>query len=283
MQRCSGRGVMADEVLLYAKEDGIGFITINRPEARNPLNLSVFRALDKTLDLIAADAGVKAAVIMGAGGTFVSGADINELLALNLQGGWAASRFQQSVFTKIERLGKPSIAAINGFSVGGGLELALSCAFRVASTKARLGFPELNLGIVTAMGGTARLVRAVGCAKASELFFSRALLNGEEASAIGLVHKAVEPDQLMAKVKELAHDLASLSPVAMRLELELFLNTAGRGFAEGLALESAIAPMAVGSAETKRLLEAFLKSRKSKQMHSDKLPEGNDVVRTDHL
>jgi enoyl-CoA hydratase len=160
-------------VVLYSKENNIGVITINRPEVKNPLNMSVFRAIDEALDATAADEGLRALVVTGAGNAFVSGADINELLALNTQEGWMASRFQQSVFNKLERLRKPSIAVINGFAMGGGLELALSCTFRIASTKAKIGFPELGLGIIPAFGGTGRLVRTVGYAKASELILFR--------------------------------------------------------------------------------------------------------------
>jgi enoyl-CoA hydratase len=249
---------MTDQVVLYSKEDSIGFVTINRPEVKNPLNLSVFRALDKVVDGVAADDEVRAVVITGAGNAFVSGADINELLAFNTQDGWVASRFQQSVFNKLERLRKPSIAAVNGFAMGGGLELALSCTFRVASTKARLGFPELGLGIIPAFGGTQRLVRTVGYAKASELILFRTILSGEEAYRIGLVNQTAEPDELPGKAKEWAQNLASLSLVAVRLELELLLNTAGQGFDAGLALESGLAALAVESPEAKQLLGAFL-------------------------
>jgi len=249
---------MADKVVLYAKEDSIGFITINRPEIKNPLNMDVFRALDRVLDEVAADDEVRVLVITGAGNAFVSGADINELLALSTQDGWGASRFQQSVFNKLERLRRPSIAAINGFAMGGGLELALSCTIRIASTKARLGFPELGLGIIPAFGGTERLVRTVGYAKASELILFRTILSGEEAHGIGLVNQVEEPDRLLEKVKERAQDLASLSPVAVRLEMELLLNTAGQGFDAGLALESGLASLAVASPEAKELLGAFL-------------------------
>jgi enoyl-CoA hydratase len=255
---------MADEVVLYSKENRIGIVTINRPEVRNPLNMSVFRALDKTFDEIAGDNEIRVVVITGAGNAFVSGADINELLALNTHDGWIASRFQQSVFNKLERLRRPSIAAINGFAMGGGLELALSCTFRVASTKARLGFPELGLGIIPAFGGTQRLMRTVGFAKASELILFRTILSGEEAHGIGLVNQVAEPDQLLDKVKEWARNLASLSPVAVRLEMELLLNTADQGFDAALALESGLASLAVASPEAKELLGAFLTKGKQK-------------------
>ncbi len=249
---------MADEVVLYSKEDSTGFITINRPELKNPLNMGIFRALDRTLDEVVADDEVRVLVVAGAGNTFVAGADIKELLALDTQGGWMASRFQQSVLNKLERLRKPSIAVIDGFAMGGGLELALSCTLRIASTKARLGFPELGLGIITAMGGTQRLVRTVGYAKASELILFRTIISGEEAHRIGLVNQVAEPDRLMELALGWAQNLASLSPVAVRLELELLLNATGQGFDAGLALESGLASLAVASQEAKERLGAFL-------------------------
>ena len=249
---------MQERVVLYAKEERTGFITINRPEMKNPLNMDVFRGLDRVLDEIAADDDVRVLVVTGAGNAFVSGADINELLAFDTQAGWLASRYQQSVFNKLERLRRPSIAAINGFAMGGGLELALSCTFRLASAKARLGFPELGLGIIPAFGGTQRLARAVGFAKASELILLRTIVDGDEAQRIGLVNQVVEPERLLEKAREWAASLVSLSPVAVRLEMELLLNTTGQGFDAGLALESGLASLAVASPEAKERLGAFV-------------------------
>jgi enoyl-CoA hydratase len=253
---------MADQVVLYAKEGNLGFITINRPEMMNPLNMGVFTALNEVLDKIAADKDLRVLVVTGAGNAFVSGADINELLGLNQQEGWAASRFQQSVFNKLERVGIPSVAAVNGFALGGGLELALSCTYRIASTKAKLGFPELGLGIIPAFGGTERLIRTVGYAKASELILFRSVIGSEEALRLGLVNEVVEPDQLLDKAREKAQKLASLSPVAVRLEMELLLNAANQGFDSSLALESCLGSLAVSSPQAKELLGAFLSKGK---------------------
>ena len=134
----------------------------------------------------------------------------------------------------------------------------LSCTFRIASTKARLGFPELGLGIIPAFGGTERLVRTVGFAKASELILFRTILSGEEAHSIGLVNEVAEPDEVLGKAREWAKNLSSLSPVAVKLELELLLNAAGQGFDGGLALESGLASLAVASPEAKELFNRFL-------------------------
>lgn len=253
---------MASEVVLYQKEGPIGLITINRPEVKNPLNMSVFLGLKDALDKAATDDEVKALIITGAGNAFVSGADINELLVLNTHDGWLASRFQQSVFNKLESIGKPSIAAINGFAMGGGLELALSCTFRIASVKAKLGFPELGLGIIPAFGGTQRLIRTVGYSKASELVLFRSIIDGQEAARIGLVNQTVEAEEVLGKAKEWALNLASLSPVAVRLELELLLKAQDASSDLSLALESALAALAVSSDEAKTLLGNFLNKKK---------------------
>ena len=253
---------MGDDIVLFEKKDMTGWITINRPEVKNALNAAVFVRLDDILYQIADDEEVRVVVVTGAGNVFVAGADINELLGFDTQSGWSASRFQQSVFNKLERLGKPSIAAINGVALGGGLELALSCTFRVASVNARLGFPEMGLGIIPAFGGTQRLLRAVGCAKAAELLLFHSVISAEEALILGLVNQVVEQGQALSRAKEMAGTLAALSPVAMRLELELLLHTQDTGSDSGLALESALAALAVSSAEAKQLLEAFLSKQK---------------------
>jgi enoyl-CoA hydratase len=250
-----------NETVLFKKEEQIGFITLNRPEVKNALNISVFRTLDRILENIRNDDDVRAVIISGADSAFVAGADINDLISFDSIEGWSSSRFQQSVLNKIERLGKPSIAAINGVALGGGLELALSCTMRVASVKARMGFPELGLGIIPAFGGTERLVRTVGFARATELILLRSIIDGNEAYKIGLVNQVVAQDQVEVRAKELAQDLTALSPVAVRLELELLLESKGE-LAEGLALESALAALAVSTKEAKTLLRHFVSKGK---------------------
>ena len=183
---------MADEIVLFEKMDGVGLITMNRPEVKNSLSLTVFRSLNDVLDRIIGDDEVRSVIVTGAGNAFVAGADINDLVGFDTQKGWSSSRFQQSVFNKLERLGKPSIAAINGFAMGGGLELALSCTIRLASTKAKMGFPELGLGIIPAFGGTPRLVRTVGYGRAAEMLLLRSIIDAEEAYRIGLVTRLAE-------------------------------------------------------------------------------------------
>lgn len=253
---------MENDVVLYRKENQIGLVTINRPEVRNSLNGAVFRALDSILNRVTGDDEIRVLVITGTGGSFVAGADINELLGFNTESGWSASRFSQSVFNKLERLGKPSIAAINGVALGGGLELALSCTFRVASEKARLGFPEMGLGIVPALGGTQRAVRCVGQARAAELLLFRKVIDSEEAFRIGLVHTVVEHSRILSKAMDMAHELSNLSPVATRIELQLLQESENMGIDTGFALESALAALAVASGEAKELLGKFASKKK---------------------
>ncbi len=244
--------------VLYEKENRLALVTVNRPEQKNPLNMAVFHGLSDAFDQAARDPEIRVVLITGAGSAFVAGADIKELLGYDTAGGWVASRFQQSVFNKLERLKKPSIAAVNGFAMGGGLELALSATFRLASSSAKLGFPELGLGIIPAFGGTERLVRTVGYAKASELILMRTILTAHEALALGLVNKVVEPDMLLPAAREWADNLASLSPAAVSLELELLLETGRADLDQGLALESALGALAVSSKEAKELLQRFV-------------------------
>jgi enoyl-CoA hydratase len=252
------------EVLIYEKQERVGMITINRPEVRNALNEAVFRRLDEVLDSIAADEDVRAVLITGTGTAFVAGADINELLAHDTLNGWSASRFSHSVFNKLERLEKPSVAAINGAALGGGLELALSCTLRVVSVEARMGFPELSLGIIPGFGGTQRLIRTVGYAKAVELLLRSVMIDGEEAKRIGLVNETVSGDAVLATAKEWASYLAGLSPVVVRLSMELFRYGQTEGFDAGLALESALASLTVSSKEAKTLIGKFLSKGKGK-------------------
>ena len=201
----------------------------------------------------------------GAGDSFVAGADINELLGFRTEVGWSSSRFSQSVFNKLERIGKPSIAAnLTGPALGGGLELALACTFRVASVKAKLGFPEVGLGIIPAFGGTQRVVRCIGQARAAEMLLFRKIIDAEEALRVGMVTAVVEHDQVMERSMEMAANLSALSPVATRFELELIRESENMGFDTGLALESALGALAVASGEAKELLGRFVaKSKKA--------------------
>jgi len=253
---------MGADVVLLEKESGIGIITINRPEVRNALNRMVFHELKTVLSSVRDDEEIRAVIVTGAGEAFVAGADVGEMAGLDSISGWMASRRHQSVLDDLERLGKPSIAAINGAALGGGLELAMACTIRVASEKAKIGLPELGLGILPGFGGTQRLMRIVGYAKAAEMVLTAAIVTAEEGHRIGLVNHVVPHDEVLAKAKKIAQTIAGLSSIAVRLEMELLLRGRDASIDEGLALESAVACLSLSSKEAKELLGRFLERKK---------------------
>ncbi|MGD0231520.1 MAG: enoyl-CoA hydratase-related protein [Syntrophorhabdales bacterium] len=253
---------MENGVVIFEKEEHIGWITINRPEVKNALNTPVFSALNDVLDLAGSDRDVRVIIVTGKGATFVAGADVDELRSFDSLNGWSASRFSQSVLNKLERIGKPSLAAINGPALGGGLELALACTYRVASAEAKVGFPELSLGIIPGFGGTQRLVRCVGHAKAAELLLTSSIITGEEALRIGLVNSVVARDHVREAARSVARSISRVSPDAVRLTMSLLLHGQTEGFDTGLALESALAALTLSSSEAKRLLHDFGEKKK---------------------
>jgi enoyl-CoA hydratase len=191
--------------IILKKEAQIGFVTVNRPEVYNALNHALLTELGEAISQIRKDSDVGAVILTGAGDkAFVSGADINELSAMNSSlSGFDTSREHQSVLHQLERLGKPSIAAINGFCLGGGLELAMACTLRIASDKAKLGLPELGLGIIPGYGGTQRLARFVGRGKAVEMILTAKPIDAQEAFRIGLVNQVVSAEELIPNAKEM--------------------------------------------------------------------------------
>jgi enoyl-CoA hydratase len=249
---------MANEIVLYEKKERVGLITINRPEVRNALNVGVFQSLDRILDDAAKDSDIRAVVVTGSGTTFVAGADINELLSMDSAEGWTASKFSHAVLDKLERLGKPSIAAMNGPALGGGLELALACTIRFASAEAKMGFPELGLGIVPGFGGTQRLIRTLGPTLAADMLLRRRIIGAEEAKSMGLVNEVVSRDETLSTALAAAGDLAALSPVAVGVTMELLQHSQSEGFDSGLAMESGLACLTLSTPEARKLLAKFL-------------------------
>ena len=253
---------MGTDLVLFEKEGSIGVITFNRPEVRNALNRAVFQALHEALSKVRNDDDVRVVILTGAGDAFVAGADVGELSNRESISGWFESRLHQSVLDDLERLGKPSIAVINGPALGGGLELAMACTIRIASEKAKVGLPELSLGILPGFGGTQRLMRIVGYAKAAELVLTAAIMGADDAYRIGLVNRVVPHDELLVTAKQMAQSIARLSPIAVRLEMELLLHGRDASIDDGLAMESAVACLAVSSKEAKELLRKFLERKK---------------------
>ena len=256
---------MAYENLLYEKRDAIAFITINRPKLLNALNRKTMEELDECVRDVAADNAVRAAILTGAGEkAFVAGADINELAKLSPVDGRDYGLFGQSVLNRIENSPKPFIAAINGFALGGGCELALACTLRIASEKARLGQPEVKLGLIPGYGGTQRLARLVGKGRALQLVLSGEPITAEEALRIGLVNEVVPPGDLLAEAESLAKKIAANAPLAVRFCLEAVNHGLDMPLPEGLYLEATLFSLCCTTEDMKEGTKAFLEKRPAK-------------------
>ncbi len=255
---------MAYENIIVEREDNVAVITFNRPKALNALNRALMAELDAALDELAADDSVGAIVLTGAGEkAFVAGADISEFNDYGSASQAAAFALKgQAVLNKIENLPKPVIAAINGFALGGGCELAMACDIRLAADTARLGQPEINLGILPGYGGTQRLPRLVGRGQAKLLCLTGDHITADEALRIGLVDKVVPAAELMAEVRKLAGKLAGKAPVARAL-IKRAINVGLEGsLAEGLAFEASQFGLVFNTEDRVEGVNAFLEKRK---------------------
>jgi len=216
---------MTFETLLFEKKTGYAIITLNRPDKLNALNNQLFSDLAKAVSLIADDSEIHAAIITGTGAkAFAAGADIAELHEQDVSSGAEFSKIGQRVFDAIEHLGKPVAAAVNGFALGGGCELALACHIRFAATNAKFGQPEVDLGILQGYGGTQRLTQLVGRAKSAELILSGLIINAEAAEKIGLVNSVHEQTELMDFTEKFVQTIVSKAPLALQVAIsrELF-------------------------------------------------------------
>lgn len=212
--------------LLFSVENNICNITINRPDKLNALNKDVFTELNQAIDEVNNDANIKSAFITGAGPkAFVAGADITEFGGLSTEQAMDLSRRGQNVFFKIENSAKPIIAAVNGFALGGGCELAMACHFRLCSENAKFGQPEVNLGLIPGYGGTQRLTQLIGKGKSMELQMTAGLIDAQEAWRLGLVNYVTAPDQLIDKTKEILALINTKAPIAISKIIEC-INTA---------------------------------------------------------
>ena len=242
-------------------DDGVATVTLNRPEALNSLSSELLGELDAITARLEADAGVHAAIVTGAGRAFVAGADIEEISGLDLQTGLAFARRGQGVFNRIAELDKPVVAAINGFALGGGCELAMACHIRIASSKAKFGQPEVKLGILPGFGGTQRLPRLVGKGVATQLILSGDIIKAEDALRIGLVNEVVEPDALLARAHEVVAGILKMGPAAVSASLVAIRVGLDTGLADGLELEARLFAHACGTPEMKEGTAAFLAKR----------------------
>ena len=244
------------------KRDGILWITIDRPKVLNALNAKTVEEIGRAFSEAREDDGVRAVIVTGSGEkAFVAGADINELATMTPMVGKFVSEQGQNVFLQIERFPKPVIAAINGFALGGGCELALACHIRIASEKAQLGLPEVSLGIIPGYGGTQRMARLVGKAKAFELICSGERIAAAEAERIGLVNRVVPADQLLGAAEEMAKKIASRSPVAVRAAIEAINSGSDMPFEDGQLLEATLFGLLCASEDMKEGMAAFLEKR----------------------
>jgi enoyl-CoA hydratase len=249
--------------IIFKKESKIGFITLNRPEVYNALNAALLSELGEVVEEVKKDPEIGVIILTGAGEkAFVSGADIGEIPASNAILAWATSRDHQSILNQLERLGKPSIAAINGYCLGGGLELAMACTLRIASGNAKLGLPELGLGFVPGYGGTQRLTRLVGRGKAFEMILTAKPIDAAEAFRIGLVNQVVPLAELIPKTKEMAESILKNGPTAIRLAMDLLLRGQEMPLDHSLAFESAVTSVSLMSPEAAQRLKAFMEKKK---------------------
>ncbi len=251
---------MADHIILK-KENQKAVITINRPEVLNALNRQVLDELDAALDEVIKDEEIRALIITGEGRAFVAGADIAVQSTFDVEGGRAWGRRGSAIFRKLEKLEVPTIAAVNGFALGGGCELALACDLIIASTKAKFGQPEVGLGIMPGFSGTQRLPRRIGIARAKELIFTGELISGQEAAEIGLANKVVEPSELMGATDELANKIIKNAPVAIKYAKACIDRGMDVDMDNGIATENELFAMCFATEDQKKGMLAFLNKR----------------------
>lgn len=250
------------ENILLDIDGTVAILTVNRPKKMNAVNNATVEELDQAIDQIEKNPDLRALILTGAGEkSFVAGADINEVNKRDAVTGRAETRRRQEVYSRIENLEIPSIAAINGFALGTGLELAMVCSMRIASTKALLGQPEVKLGILPGAGGTQRLPKLVGMGRAMQLILTGDPIKADPALAMGLVNKVVEPDQLMDEAMKLAETIAARPKLAIQYAKEAVLRSGEGSLAQGLAHESYLHTLACGTADKQEGIAAFLEKR----------------------
>jgi enoyl-CoA hydratase/carnithine racemase len=253
---------MAYENLLNEKRDGIAYITLNRPKVLNALNRKTVEELQQALLDARGDDSVRVIILTGAGEkAFVAGADIGELSQQTPVSGREFSLFGQSVFHLLETMGKPSICAINGFALGGGCELALACTIRIASKTAKLGQPEVKLGIMPGYGGSQRLARLCGKGVAHELCLTGEMISAEEALRIGLVNHVYEPAELMPAAEALAKKIIANAPLAVKYTMEAIERGMDTGQEEGMFLEATLFGLVCTTEDMREGTKAFLEKR----------------------
>jgi len=256
---------MEFENTLYETEDGIATITINRPKALNALNKQAVQEISSRLDEAEEDETVKVIVITGAGDKgFCVGLDLKSVKGISAVDGMNLSLRGQKLTKKIEELRKPVIAAINGYALGGGLEMAMSCDLRIASDNARMGQTELNVGLIPGWGGTQRLPRLVGRAMAKELIFTAKMIDAKTAKQLGLLNEVVSPDELKSAVKKFAAELLTKPPVGLQLAKQLINSSIETDLTKGLVQEAQAFGVLASTEDFDEGVAAFIEKRKPK-------------------
>lgn len=249
------------KTLHIAKTDNIVTLTIDRPEALNALNTAVITELEQAVTELEQDGSLGAVIITGAGRSFVAGADIGEQRPLDLEGGRRWGQRGSALLRRIEKLPVPTIAAVNGFALGGGCELAMACDIILASEKAKFGQPEVGLGITPGFSGTQRLSRRVGAARAKELIFSGRMIKAEEACAIGLVSEVFAPEALMEGALAMARSFTKNAPIAVRYAKACIDRGLQMDIDDGIAVENELFAMCFATEDQKEGMTAFLEKR----------------------
>jgi enoyl-CoA hydratase len=256
---------MTYQNLLVETRDRIARLTVNRPEKLNALSRATLQEMDRAFASFADDPEVRVVILTGAGSkAFVAGADIQELAQQSPREGREYARYGQELFSRIENLGKPVLAAINGYALGGGCEIALACTMRFAASTAKFGQPEVNLGIIPGYGGTQRLARLVGRGKAQELILTGDLIDAAEAHRIGLVNRVFAPEELVAGTQAVAETILSRGPLAIRYALEAIRRGLNMPLEDGLDFEATLFGVLCASEDMKEGTRAFLEKRKAR-------------------
>ena len=250
------------------QKGSVGILTIDRPEALNALNSAVLAELDAAITAVEQNDGIRAVILTGAGRSFVAGADIAEMKEFSSIDGKQFGVRGSGIFLRLENLPKPVIAAVNGFALGGGCELAMACDIRIASEKAKFGQPEVGLGITPGFGGTQRLPRIVGISKAMELILTAKTIGAAEALEIGLVSQVVSPEELMDKAMELASAICANAPIAVAESKRCIRMGMQTDIATGSAFESEAFGVTCGTQDKNEGMGAFLEKRKEKNFQN---------------
>jgi enoyl-CoA hydratase len=247
--------------LQYEKKGTVACITLDRPAVKNALSQRVILELGRAFELASADPTVAGVIVTGRGTAFVAGADITELEAVDAIRAEQFTRLGQRLFDQIELLGKPVIAAVNGYAFGGGCELALACTLRIASEHAMFAQPEVKLGVIPGFGGTQRLPRLVGTGRAMQLVLTGEAIDAQEALRIGLVNEVVGDDRLIARAEEILLQISSNAPIAVRLAMEAINRGRDTSVSDGQAIERALFSVCAGTEDKREGTTAFLSKR----------------------